>query len=123
MNEWIYNDINNGVYKTGFAKSQEAYDEAYDALFNALDKADAILENKQYLTGDKFTYIDLRLFMTLIRFDTVYVVHFKCNMRMIQQYSNLNKYLRHIYHHLQIDTDLSKTGLKRFINMDHIKRH
>ena len=123
MNEWIYNDINNGVYKTGFAQSQQAYEEAFDALFTALDKVEQILEGHQYLIGDTFTYMDLRLFMTLIRFDPVYVVHFKCNGRMIEQYQNISRFVRHLYHDLDCFGENQDKGLKQFINMDHIKRH
>jgi len=72
------------------------------------------LEGKQYLVGEKFTYVDLRLFMTLIRFDAVYVVHFKCNMKMIKDYPNLAKHLRHLYHDY---------NLKSYVDIDHIKRH
>ena len=67
--------------------------------------------------------MDLRLFMTLIRFDSVYVVHFKCNKKTIESYKNLNRYVRHLYHNLDVENDPAKKGLKRFINMDHIKRH
>jgi putative glutathione S-transferase len=90
VNEWVYSDINNGVYKCGFAQSQEAYDEAANALFASLDRAEAILSEHRFLVGDRFTEADLRLFVTLIRFDEVYAVHFKTCKKLIQQYPNLS---------------------------------
>ena len=89
--DWIYNTINNGVYKSGFAVTQEAYNEACTALFESLDRADKMLEGQKYLFGNQFTIMDIRLFMTLIRFDPVYIVHFKCSKRSIESYKNLNK--------------------------------
>jgi len=111
---WIYHDILNGVYKCGFAGSQEAYEEAFDKLFAALDKCEARLEGRKWLVGDHFSYADLRLYMNLIRFDSVYVVHFKCNKKTIQSYPNLNRFVRECH---------NGQNLKVFINMDHIKRH
>lgn len=90
VNEWVYNDINNGVYKCGFSSTQEAYDAAAAALFASLDRAEAILSEHRFLVGDRFTEADLRLFVTLIRFDEVYAVHFKANKKLIQQYPNLS---------------------------------
>lgn len=90
VNEWVYNDINNGVYKCGFATTQEAYDAAADTLFASLDRAEAILSEHRYLIGDRFTEADLRLFVTLIRFDEVYAVHFKANKKLISDYPNLS---------------------------------
>jgi len=114
-NEWIYHNINNGVYRCGFAKSQEAYDEAVEGLFQHLDKAEEILSKQRYIAGDRFTYMDLRLFMTLIRFDEVYVVYFKCNKGTIQDnYPNLLAYCRDIY---------QTPGMSKAINMRHIKMH
>jgi len=113
--KWIYDDILNGVYKCGFAATQEAYDEAFDNLFTSLERCEDMLEGgRLYLFGDTFTYADLRLFMNLIRFDPVYVVHFKCNKKPIENHKNLSRFVRNIYH---------KEDLKKFINMDHIKRH
>jgi putative glutathione S-transferase len=112
--DWIYNTINNGVYKSGFALTQEAYNDACSSLFLSLDRAEKMLEGKAYLIGNQLTIMDVRLFMTLIRFDPVYIVHFKCNKRSIESYKNLNRYVRHIYHDL---------GLKKVINMDHITNH
>lgn len=97
MNQWVYDHINNGVYKSGFAKSQEAYEEAVDALFEHLDKAEEILEKNRYLVGDTFTEADVRLFVTLIRFDEVYAVYFKCNKKRIVDFPNLLNYTREIY--------------------------
>jgi putative glutathione S-transferase len=112
--DWIYNTINNGVYKAGFAVTQEAYNEASTNLFKSLDRAEKMLEGRQYLIGNQFTLMDVRLFMTLIRFDPVYIVHFKCNKRSIESYPNLNRFVRHLYHDY---------GLKKVINMNHITRH
>ena len=89
INEWIYNDINNGVYKCGFSATQSAYDDAVTNLFRSLDRVEAILANQRFLVGQTFTEADLRLFTTLIRFDEVYYVHFKTNKKMIMEYPNL----------------------------------
>ncbi|EGZ08961.1 hypothetical protein PHYSODRAFT_525297 [Phytophthora sojae] len=97
LNEWVYNDVSNGVYKCGFAASQDAYDEAVTKLFDGLDRAEEILAAHRFLVGDRFTEADLRLFTTLIRFDEVYAVHFKANKKLIEQYPNLNNYVREIY--------------------------
>lgn len=114
VNDWVYNDINNGVYKCGFAMTQEAYDPAASALFAALDRCEDIVSRQRYLAGDAFTEADLRLFMTLIRFDEVYVVHFKCNRQFIREYPHLSDYVREIY---------QMPAVKRSINMYHIKAH
>ena len=97
VDEWIYSNINNGVYRCGFARSQAAYDEAAAALFAALDRCEAILGQQRYIAGDRFTASDVRLFMTLIRFDEVYVCYFKTNMRFIHQYKMLAAYTREVY--------------------------
>lgn len=81
--DWTYNNIGNGVYRTGFAQTQEAHNEACTILFDSLDRAEKMLEGKKYMIGNELTLIDVRLFMTLIRFDPVYIVHFKCNKRSI----------------------------------------
>ncbi|PRP86335.1 hypothetical protein PROFUN_05476 [Planoprotostelium fungivorum] len=114
VNEWIYNDINNGVYKTGFATSQTAHEEAFDKLFVALDKAEKILSENRYLCGEDFTEADIRLWVTLIRFDVVYVVHFKCNLKRIEDYPNLSNYLRELY---------SWPCFRDTTNLFHIKHH
>lgn len=97
VNELVYHNINNGVYKTGFATTQDAYEEAFDALFSALDEVEARLADRRYLCGERITEADWRLFSTLIRFDAVYVGHFKCNRRRIVDYPNLSNYVRELY--------------------------
>ncbi len=114
INAFIYDNINNGVYKAGFATTQEAYEEAFDNLFQAIDKIEAILKNNTYLIGDHLTEADWRLFTTLIRFDAVYVGHFKCNKKRIADYPHLSRYLRELYNY---------PGIKETVNFDHIKRH
>ncbi|MFK7902095.1 MAG: glutathione S-transferase family protein [Nitratireductor sp.] len=114
INERIYHNINNGVYKCGFATSQTAYEEAYENLFNALDFVEDILQKHRYLTGAKITEADWRLFTTLVRFDAVYVGHFKCNKNRIEDYPALSNYLRELY---QIE------GIASTTNMEHIKKH
>ena len=114
INAFVYDAINNGVYKTGFATTQDAYEEAVLELFEALDKIEDRLQDKRYLTGDTITEADWRLFSTLIRFDAVYVGHFKCNIRRIIDYPNLWGYLRDLY---------QVPGIADTVNMDHIKTH
>jgi putative glutathione S-transferase len=114
INDLVYANVNNGVYRCGFAQTQEAYDEAFDALFATLDDLDRLLGERRYLAGDRVTEADWRLFATLVRFDPVYVVHFKCNGRMIEEYPNLSNYLRELY---------QTPGVAATVNMDHIKRH
>ncbi len=114
INEFIYGNINNGVYRTGFATTQAAYESAFSYLFDALDVIDKRLEQQPYLSGDKITEADWRLFTTLVRFDAVYVGHFKCNLKRIADYRNLSGYLRELYQY---------PGVKETINMDHIKQH
>jgi putative glutathione S-transferase len=110
----IYPKINNGVYRCGFAKSQEAYNEAVSELFDALDQIEERLGESRYLGGDKFTFLDLRLFMTLVRFDPVYITYFKTNQARIVDYPNLLGFVRDVY---------SMEAVKKTINMDHIKVH
>ncbi len=114
INERVYATVNNGVYRCGFAGSQEAYDEAFGELFASLDWLEDILSTNRYLTGDRLTEADWRLFTTLIRFDAVYVGHFKCNLRRIDDYPNLSNYLRELY---QIP------GIAETVNMFHIRNH
>lgn len=114
LNDWIYPTINNGVYKAGFATSQDAYEKAFNALFEALDKLEERLSTKRYLIGTTLTEADWRLFTTLIRFDAVYVGHFKCNLRRIEDYPNISGYLRELY---------QVPGIKETVNMRHIKEH
>jgi glutathionyl-hydroquinone reductase len=110
----IYNSINNGVYRAGFARSQEAYTEAVTELFTALDYWEEILANQAYLCGNSLTEADICMFTTLFRFDAVYYVHFKCNLRHIWNYPNLWNYLKRIYQH---------PGIKDTCNLEHIKLH
>ena len=96
-NDMIFDDINNGVYKCGFATTQEAYDKNVVKLFSALDKLEELLSKQRYLCGEVFTEADIRLWVTLFRFDPVYVQHFKCNIKRIKDYPSLSGYLREIY--------------------------
>ena len=96
-NEWVYDGINNGVYKVGFAGSQGAYETALDTVFEALDRAEERLSRTRYLCGDVLTEADVRLFPTLVRFDAVYFGHFRCNLRSLSSYPNLGPYLRDLY--------------------------
>lgn len=114
INEPIYSHINNGVYKCGFARSQDAYEQAFEALFKALDDMDAHLSNNRYLLGDTLTEADWRFFTTLVRFDPVYVGHFKCNKRRIVDYPHLSGYMRELYQY---------EGIADTVFMDHIKTH
>ncbi len=114
LNAWVYDDINNGVYKTGFAATQEAYEAAVLPLFAGLDRAEERLESRRYLFGGSTTLADWRLFTTLVRFDAVYVGHFKCNLRRIVDYPNLSGYLRDLF---------QQPGVAETVDFDHIKRH
>ena len=114
INQPIYRYINNGVYRCGFATTQVAYERAFDRLFNELDRVEEMLSKNRYLTGDQITEADWRLFTTLIRFDAVYVGHFKCNLRRIADYANLSNYLRELY---------QVPGIAETVNIDYIKRH
>ena len=113
-NEFIYPNINNGVYRCGFATTQDAYEDAYDGLFDALDKVEEHLAHNRYLAGSQLTEADWRLFTTLIRFDPVYVGHFKCNKKRIVDYPNLNGYMKELYQFPQV---------KETVDFYHIKRH
>ena len=114
VNDRIYNTLNNGVYKSGFATSQLAYEEAVLPLFETLDWLEERLSKQRYQMGDKLTEADIRLFTTLVRFDAVYVGHFKCNLRRLIDYPNLWAYTRDIY---------GLPGVSDTVHMDHIKGH
>ena len=114
LNERIYDTVNNGVYKSGFATTQEAYDEAVVPLFETLDFLDKRLSTQRYLTGSTITEADWRLFTTLVRFDPVYVGHFKCNIRRIVDYDHLSGYVRDLY---------QQPGVAKTVDMVHIKNH
>lgn len=110
----IYQPINNGVYRSGFATTQAAYEEGVTDLFAALDHWETVLENQRFLCGNQLTEADICMFTTLLRFDPVYYVHFKCNLRRIVDYPNLWGYLRDIYQY---------PGVKETCNLEHIKLH
>jgi putative glutathione S-transferase len=114
INELIYHDVNNGVYKAGFATTQSAYEESFDALFARLDWLEDQLARRRFLVGPQITEADIRLFTTLVRFDAVYYGHFKCNLRRLVDYPNLWAYARDLYQH---------PGFGETVNYDHIKRH
>jgi glutathionyl-hydroquinone reductase len=97
INHRVYEEVNNGVYRAGFARSQEAYDEAFDTLFAALAWLEELLGERRYLAGDRITEADWRLFTTLARFDAIYYVHFRCNGRLIADHPNLWAYARELY--------------------------
>ena len=110
----IYEPINDGVYRSGFSTTQEAYDEAVTKLFDALDHWETVLDTQRYLCGDVITEADWCMFGTLIRFDPVYVGHFKCNLRRIVDYPNLWNYIKELY---------QVPGVAETCNFDHIKQH
>lgn len=112
LNEWMYNSINNGVYRCGFARKQEAYDKAFQELFDALEEGERKLSQRRFLAGSRFTEADLRLFVTLVRFDAVYVVHFKCNKKMIREYPNLSNWLRDVYQLGRMSESVSMQQIK-----------
>lgn len=114
VNELVYHNVNNGVYKSGFATDAAVYATEVTAVFEALDKLEARLSQQRYLMGAKFTEADIRLFATLIRFDPVYVGHFKCNLKRIYDYPNLYNYMKEIY---QLE------AIKDTVFFDHIKFH
>jgi putative glutathione S-transferase len=114
INQFVYENINNGVYKCGFAATQKAYDEAFDTLFNALEELENRLKGEAYLVGNVMTESDIRLFTTLIRFDVVYYSHFKCNKKIIKDYVNIFRYLKNIYH---------INAIKNTVFFDQIKQH
>ena len=114
INKRVFESVNNGVYRSGFASTQEAYEEAFLDLFTTLDWLEEKLSRQRYLAGDRITEADWRLFTTILRFDAVYYSHFKCNLRRIADYPNLSNYLRELY---------QWPGVADTVNMDHIKRH
>jgi putative glutathione S-transferase len=114
VNEFVFANVNNGVYRAGFATAQDAYEEAFHDVFGALDELERRLSRQRYLTGPRLTEADWRLFPTLVRFDAVYYSHFKCNLRRIADYPNLWNYLRDLY---------QVPGVAETVSLDHIKRH
>lgn len=114
VNDWVYPNINNGVYRCGFAKSQDAYDAAIADLTEAFDRIDGILQKQRFIAGDTFTEADVRLFVTLVRFDEVYVVYFKTNTRSVRYTDSILNYCREIY---------QMPGVKETVNMEQIKAH
>lgn len=114
INAHVYENINNGVYKAGFATEQDVYEAEVQKLFDALDQLDASLAHQRFLLGDQLTEADWRLFTTLIRFDPVYHGHFKCNLKKLADYDNLWSYTRELYHW---------PGVADTVNFDHIKQH
>lgn len=114
INDLVYNNINNGVYRAGFATTQQAYEKAFGQLFDALDQVEAILSKKRYLVNDTITEADWRLLTTLLRFDAVYFGHFKCNKKRIKDYPGLSRFAQHLYRW---------PGVSQTVHLDHIKRH
>lgn len=114
VNADVYEHINNGVYKSGFATDQAVYEKHVTALFDSMERMEQRLDQQRYLAGEWLTEADIRLFTTLVRFDAVYHGHFKCNLKRIEDYPNLSNYLREIY---------QWPGVAETVNMEHIKRH
>ena len=114
VNERVYSTVNNGVYRSGFSTTQQAYEQAFRALFETLDWVEDMLSSQRYLAGKLLTEADWRLFTTLIRFDAVYYSHFKCNLRRIVDYPNLSNYLRELY---------QVPGVAETVDIAQIKRH
>lgn len=114
INDEVYHNINNGVYRCGFATSQQAYEKAYQQLFQSLDYVENILSRQRYLAGNRITEADWRLFTTLIRFDAVYHGHFKCNRQKIEEFTHLPQYLRELY---------QWPCVAETVDFEHIKRH
>lgn len=114
MNDFIYPNVNNGVYKAGFATDQKVYEEEVTQLFKALDHLENVLSEQDFLVGNQFTEADIRLFTTLVRFDSVYFGHFKCNLKRLTDYPNLWNYTKRIY---------NLPGIAETVNFDHIKQH
>ncbi|BFM09390.1 glutathione S-transferase family protein [Halioxenophilus aromaticivorans] len=114
INDLVYHNVNNGVYKAGFATTQEAYEQAFEALFTTLDQLESRLGAHEYLVGNQITEADWRLFTTLVRFDAVYVGHFKCNLKRIADYPALSRYLEQLYF---------VPGVAETVHLEHIKQH
>ena len=114
INDLVYSTVNNGVYRAGFATTQQAYEEAARGVFATLDRLEELLSRQRYLAGKRLTEADWRLFPTLVRFDAVYLSHFKCNLRRIADYPSLSNYLRDLY---------QVPGVAETVSLDHIKRH
>ena len=114
LGKWVYSEFNNGVYRTGFARSQQAYDDAFDRVFAALERIEALLGERRYLAGDVITEADWRLFPTLVRFDAVYHTHFRCNGRRVIDCPNTWGYARELF---------QRPGIAETVAMDEIKRH
>jgi glutathionyl-hydroquinone reductase len=114
INDRVFRDVNTGVYRAGFATTQEAYEEGFRDVFAALDWLEERLSRQRYLAGKRITEADWRLFTTIVRFDAVYYSHFKCNRRRIADYHNLSNYLRDLF---------QVPGVAETVNMEHIKRH
>jgi len=114
VNAFVYDNINNGVYRCGFASNQDAYERAFEQLFSALDRVEKKLGQLPYLVGENATEADWRLFTTLARFDAVYFAHFKCNRNRLEDFPNISRYLRSLY---------LVPGIAATVNIDHIKRH
>ena len=114
LNDRIYETINNGVYRTGFASTQKSYESAFHSLFDSLDWVESLLTKQRYLTGDELTEADWRLFTTLIRFDAVYFGHFKANRQQLADYPSISDYVRELY---------QMPGIAETVNFTHIKTH
>lgn len=119
INKFIYDKVNNGVYKCGFAKTQAAYEEAFHELFAALDELDARLAHRDFLLGSILTEPDIRLFTTLVRFDAVYVGHFKCNKKRIADYKYLSQHVKRVYEHSNICDTVDFAAIKRHYYFSH----
>ncbi|MDA9113959.1 glutathione binding-like protein [Alphaproteobacteria bacterium] len=114
INAVIYKNINNGVYKTGFSRTQSSYDDAVQKLFSSLEMIENKLEHQDYLVGNILTEADIRFVPTLLRFDSVYYVHFKCSLKKISEFKNISRYLKNLY---------SNDAISSTTNFEHIKRH
>ena len=114
INDVIYKNINNGVYKTGFSRTQSSYDDAVQKLFSSLEMIENKLEHQDYLVGNMLTEADIRFVPTLLRFDSVYYVHFKCSLKKISEFKNISRYLKNLY---------SNDAISSTTNFEHIKRH
>ena len=121
LNEYIYFNINNGVYRTGFAASQKAYEEGVNKIFSALEKIDNLLKNNKYLFGDNPLETDWRLFTTLIRFDAVYYYHFKCNIKKLVDFKNIIKYLQKLYKYPKINKTIKLNHIIDHYYLSHLK--